>query len=214
MCRFYGNQGYQIYYEHDLWYTSACQYCTCRRHNRIICKSIQCEHQFCLEHEIREARSDTCCVSCRQARQCNLNGHILKVKSMMNNSILYWMYFSLKERSYHQIDNCTLCTCTSERQPECYSNCNEKGYSIIQLKTSSLQRNHTITITDSLATIIACMFTGDFPVKICFFWINFRFKIWFNCNFDENSFTSISIFFLCVNNGKKLQCRCSTGYYS
>jgi hypothetical protein len=64
----------------------------------------------------------------------------------------------LKEGSYHQIDNCTLCTCTSERRPECYSNCNEKGYSIIKLIASSLQRNHTITITDSLATIIACMF--------------------------------------------------------
>jgi hypothetical protein len=81
MCRFYGNKGYQIYYEYDLWYTSACQYCTCRRHNRIICKSIQCEHQFCLEHEIQESRSDSCCVSCRQAKQCHFNGHILKVKS-------------------------------------------------------------------------------------------------------------------------------------
>jgi len=64
----------------------------------------------------------------------------------------------LKEGSYHQIDNCTLCTCTSKHQPECYSNCNQNGYSIIKLKASSLRRNHTITITDSLATIIACMF--------------------------------------------------------
>jgi hypothetical protein len=81
VCRYYGNIGYQIYYEYDLWYTSACQYCTCRRHNRIICKSIQCEHQFCLDNEIQESRSDSCCVSCRQAKQCNLNGHILKVKT-------------------------------------------------------------------------------------------------------------------------------------
>ena len=83
MCRFYGNKGYQLYYEHDLWYTSACQYCTCRRHNRIVCKSIQCEHQFCLDDEIQEARSDSCCVSCRQAKQCHFNGHILKVNTLI-----------------------------------------------------------------------------------------------------------------------------------
>ncbi|CAF2356449.1 unnamed protein product [Rotaria sp. Silwood2] len=142
MCRFHGNNGYQIYYEHDLWYTSACQYCTCRRHNRVICKSIQCEHQFCLEHEIQESRSDSCCVSCRQAKQCDLNGYILK------------------EGSYRQVDNCTLCTCTSERQPKCYSNCKQNGYSVIELQASSLHRNHTITVTDSLATIIAYSKSG------------------------------------------------------
>ncbi|CAF0792255.1 unnamed protein product [Rotaria sp. Silwood1] len=142
ICRFHGINGYQIYYEHDLWYTSACQYCTCRRHNRVICKSIQCEHQFCLEHEIQESRSDSCCVSCRQAKQCDLNGYILK------------------EGSYRQIDNCTLCTCTSERQPECYSNCKHNGYAVIELQATSLHRNHTITVTDSLATIIAYSKSG------------------------------------------------------
>ncbi|CAF0925584.1 unnamed protein product [Rotaria sordida] len=142
MCRFYGNNGYQIHYEHDLWYTSACQYCTCRRHNRVVCKSIQCEHQFCLEHEIQESRSDSCCVSCRQPKQCDLNGYILK------------------EGSYRQIDNCTLCTCTPESQPKCYSNCKQNGYSVIELQTSSLHRNHTVTVTDSLATIIAYSKSG------------------------------------------------------
>ena len=54
------------------------------------------------------------------------------------------------------MDNCTLCTCNSERQPECYSNCANKGYAVIKLTASSRRQNHTITITDSLATIIAC----------------------------------------------------------
>ncbi|CAF1087187.1 unnamed protein product [Adineta ricciae] len=137
ICRFYGNKGYQIYYEHDIWYTSACQYCTCRRYNRILCKSIQCDHQFCLENEIQESRSDSCCVTCRQPKQCYLNGHILK------------------EGSYLALNNCTLCTCTSKRQPECYSNCRQNGYEIMKFIASGQQRNHTITITDSLATIIS-----------------------------------------------------------
>ncbi|CAF0907829.1 unnamed protein product [Adineta steineri] len=137
VCRFYGNKGYQIFYEHDIWYTSACQYCTCRRHNRIICKSIQCEHQFCLENEIKEIRTDSCCVSCRQAKQCNINGHILT------------------EGSYNAIDNCTLCTCTTKHQSECYSNCRENGYEITKLEASGQHRNHTIIITDSSATIIS-----------------------------------------------------------
>jgi hypothetical protein len=75
----------------------------------------------------------------------------------------------LKEGSYYKIDNCTLCTCTSERQPECYSNCNQYGYSIMKLKASNSQRNHTITITDSLATIIACMFIDYFILIIIVF---------------------------------------------
>ncbi|CAF1070381.1 unnamed protein product [Rotaria magnacalcarata] len=142
VCRFYGNNGYQVYYEYDIWYTSACQYCTCRRHNRIVCKSIQCEHQFCLEDEIQESKSDSCCVSCRKAQQCDINGHIIK------------------EGSYQHIDNCTICTCTLERQPECYSNCKQNGYVAISLPTSGLHRNHTITVTDSLATIIAYSKSG------------------------------------------------------
>ena len=153
MCRFYGSQDYQIYHEHDLWYTSACQYCTCRRHNRIVCKSIQCEYQFCLDHEIQEARSDSCCVSCRSARQCYLSGHALKVIDIA--TVHLYARLSFQEGSYRSIDNCTLCTCTPDRQPVCYSHCPNKGYSLVQLKASSLQRNHTITVTDSLATIIA-----------------------------------------------------------
>ncbi|CAF3332860.1 unnamed protein product [Rotaria sp. Silwood1] len=155
ICR--DNNG-PIYQNGDVWTkNNLCTHCTCENGSIIcseeICPILQCKSNekvvrlpnsccaICSNRHICRFH-DSCCVSCRQAKQCDLNGYILK------------------EGSYRQIDNCTLCTCTSERQPECYSNCKHNGYAVIELQATSLHRNHTITVTDSLATIIAYSKSG------------------------------------------------------
>ncbi|CAF0875344.1 unnamed protein product, partial [Didymodactylos carnosus] len=102
-CSFYG----EIYFDNDIWHTSACQYCSCRMGN-IQCKSVQCQYQFCLENEIEERRHDNCCVNCRTPKIC------------------YYQEQLVKEGMYIQTDNCTLCTCSSHSQIECYEKCNNK----------------------------------------------------------------------------------------
>ena len=110
------------------------------------------------------------------------------------------------------MDNCTLCTCNSERQPECYSNCHDKGYAIIKLTASSLRRNHTITITDSLATIIACKLIE--VIEFSLLRIYFRFEIRFDHPFDQSSFASISICLTYDNKKNEIKRRSSVRCYS
>ncbi|CAF1145842.1 unnamed protein product, partial [Didymodactylos carnosus] len=125
-CSFYG----ETYFNGEIWYTSACQYCSCWMGN-IHCKSVQCQYQFCLKNEIEERRHDSCCVNCRAPKTCHYHGQLLK------------------EGTYTQIDECTLCTCSSQSQIECYEKCNNNRTVITRLFA---HRNKSIKIDLSIFT--------------------------------------------------------------